>query len=102
MKRILIVEDDRALGDGLCLALRSPETELVLCRTLSAARSALGEGEADLLVLDVNLPDGNGLDFLRKFRAGSGYVPVILLTANDMETDIVAGLESGEIGRAHV
>ena len=95
MKRILIVEDDRALGDGLCLALRSPETELVLCRTLSAARSALGEGEADLLVLDVNLPDGNGLDFLRKFRAGSGYVPVILLTANDMETDIVAGLESG-------
>jgi DNA-binding response OmpR family regulator len=95
VKRILIVEDDRALGDGLCLALRSPETELVLCRTLSAARSALKEGEADLLVLDVNLPDGNGLDFLRKFRAGSGYVPVILLTANDMETDIVAGLESG-------
>ena len=46
-------------------------------------------------MLDVNLPDGNGLDFLRKFRAGSGYVPVILLTANDMETDIVAGLESG-------
>ena len=95
MKRILIVEDDRTLGDGLCLALRSPEVELVLCRTLSAARAALEAGGFDLLVLDVNLPDGSGLDFLRKFRAGSGYVPVILLTANDMETDIVAGLESG-------
>ena len=63
MKRILIVEDDRALGDGLCLALKGPEAELSLCRTLSAARSALGAGSFDLLVLDVNLPAGNGLDF---------------------------------------
>ena len=55
MKRILIVEDDRTLGDGLCLALRSPEVELVLCRTLSAARAALEAGGFDLLVLDVNL-----------------------------------------------
>ena len=95
MKSILIVEDDRTLGDGLCLALRSPEAEPSLCRTLSAARSALGEGEFDLLVLDVNLPDGNGVDFLREYRAGGGRLPVILLTANDMEMDIVAGLESG-------
>ena len=95
MKRILIVEDDRALGDGLCLALRDPALELALCRTLSAAREALEAGGFDLLILDVNLPDGNGLDFLRRLRAGANPVPVILLTANDMETDIVAGLESG-------
>ena len=44
MKRILIVEDDRALGDGLCLALKDPALELTLCRTLSAARSALEAG----------------------------------------------------------
>ncbi len=93
MKSILIAEDDRALGDGLCLALKDPALELTLCRTLSAARSALEAGGFDLLILDVNLPDGNGLDFLR--RAGANPVPVILLTANDMETDIVAGLESG-------
>ena len=95
MKRILIVEDDRSLGDGLCLALRDPALELALCRTLSAAREALEAGGFDLLILDVNLPDGNGLDFLRRLRAGANPVPVILLTANDMETDIVAGLESG-------
>lgn len=95
MKRILIVEDDRALGDGLCLALKDPALELTLCRTLSAARSALGAERFDLLVLDVNLPDGNGLDLLRRLRAGGDPIPVILLTANDMETDIVAGLESG-------
>ena len=95
MKSILIAEDDRALGDGLCLALKDPALELTLCRTLSAARSALEAGGFDLLILDVNLPDGNGLDFLRRLRAGANPVPVILLTANDMETDIVAGLESG-------
>lgn len=94
MKAVLIVEDDRALGDGLCLALKDPALEPVLCRTLSAARQALAERAFDLLILDVNLPDGNGLDFLREVRQGSA-VPVILLTANDMEADIVAGLGSG-------
>ena len=46
------------------------------------------------MILDINLPDGNGLDFLKQLRKTSA-IPVILLTANDMETDIVAGLESG-------
>ena len=95
MKTILIVEDDRALGDGLCLALKSPETVPFLCRTLSAARESLAEKTFGLLLLDVNLPDGNGLDFLRELRESSCSMPVILLTANDMETDIVVGLESG-------
>ena len=95
MKSVLIVEDDRALGDGLCLALKDPALEVTLCRTLAAARAALEPGAFDLLVLDVNLPDGNGLSFLRQLRGASNPVPVILLTANDMETDIVAGLESG-------
>ncbi len=95
MKSILIVEDDRALGDGLCRALKSPEAEPVLCRTLAAARAALAETCFDLLVLDINLPDGNGLDFLRELRSAPDSVPVVLLTANDLETDIVAGLESG-------
>lgn len=94
MKSVLIVEDDRALGDGLCLALKSPELDLTLCRTLSAARAALAAGDFGLVILDVNLPDGNGLDLLREIRRTSG-VSVILLTANDLETDIVAGLECG-------
>ena len=46
------------------------------------------------MILDVNLPDGSGFDFLGEIK-GKGAVPVILLTANDMETDIVAGLEAG-------
>ena len=95
MKSLLIAEDDKALGEGVCLALRSPELVMTLCRTLSAAWEVLEKGAFDLILLDVNLPDGSGLDFLRRLRQGGNAVPVILLTANDMETDIVAGLESG-------
>ena len=94
MKHILIVEDDIALGDGVRLALQHPELEAVLCRTLAQARAAM-EGQAfDLAILDVNLPDGSGLDLLREVRRTSA-VPIILLTANDLEMDIVSGLESG-------
>lgn len=94
MQHLLIVEDDNALGQGVRLALQGPEVEITLCRTLTEGRSALAEKPFDLLILDINLPDGSGLDFLREVRQ-SGAVPVILLTANDMETDIVVGLESG-------
>lgn len=94
MKRILIVEDDAALGEGVRLALQHPELEAVLCRTLAEARTALDAQPLDLAILDVNLPDGSGLELLRQLRRSSP-LPVILLTANDLETDIVTGLESG-------
>lgn len=92
MKKILLLEDDTALGRGIQLALQGPEVQVTLVSTLAQAREALGKGRFDLLLLDVNLPDGNGLELLKKVR---GQVPVILLTANDLETDIVTGLESG-------
>ena len=92
MKQILILEDDTALGRGIQLALQGPETQMTLVNTLAQAREVLGKGRFDLLLLDVNLPDGSGLELLRQVR---GQVPVILLTANDLETDIVTGLESG-------
>lgn len=92
MKQILLLEDDTALGRGIQLALQGPEDQMTLVNTLTQAREALGKGRFDLLLLDVNLPDGSGLELLRQVR---GQVPVILLTANDLETDIVTGLESG-------
>ncbi|WP_298019009.1 response regulator transcription factor [uncultured Dysosmobacter sp.] len=94
MQQLLILEDDNALGQGIRLALQSPQAEIALCRTLAEGRRLLAEKPFDLLILDVNLPDGSGLDLLREVRQSSA-VPVILLTANDMETDIVVGLESG-------
>lgn len=92
MKKLLLLEDDTALGRGIQLALQGPEVQVTLVSTLAQARETLGKGRFDLLLLDVNLPDGSGLELLREVR---GQVPVILLTANDMETDIVTGLESG-------
>lgn len=94
MERLLIVEDDLALGEGVRLALQSPERPVTLCRTLAEGRNVLGQEEFSLLILDVNLPDGSGMDLLRQVRESS-RVPVILLTANGLETDIVTGLESG-------
>ena len=94
MKDLLIVEDDRALGEGIRLALQAPELRLQLCHTLAEAGALAARQPFDLLILDINLPDGNGLDFLRALRQEHA-VPVILLTANDLETDIVAGLELG-------
>lgn len=94
MPQLLIIEDDDALGQGIRLALQEPQTEITLCRTLADGRNALDSALFDLLILDINLPDGSGLDFLRELRRTSA-MPVILLTANDMETDIVVGLESG-------
>ena len=94
MQKILLLEDDTALGNGIRLALQSPSVKLTLCRTLAQARSALAQSSFDLLILDINLPDGSGLELLEQVRKTSD-VPVILLTANDMEMDVVTGLESG-------
>ena len=94
MKKILLLEDDLALGKGICLALMGEDVQVDLCRTLCEARDK-SDSDYALLILDINLPDGNGLDYLRELRSNGCSIPVILLTANDMETDVVVGLESG-------
>lgn len=94
MQKILIVEDDEKLNDGIRLALRDEMRAFFQCRTLGEAQNVLEEEEIALVLLDVSLPDGNGIDFVKKIRRQS-RVPVILITVNDMELDIVTGLEAG-------
>ena len=89
-----MLEDDTTLGRGIQLALQDPDVTIALTGTLSQAREMLAQKKFDLLILDVNLPDGSALDLLREVRQGEA-VPVILLTANDLEMDVVTGLESG-------
>lgn len=95
MERILIVEDDSGLNRGLKRALEQPEREILSCYSLRAAGEILAKGTVSLVLLDVNLPDGNGVDFLREVKTASPELPVILLTANDTDLDIVDGLEQG-------
>lgn len=94
MPRILIIEDDAALSIGILLALRQDDLIFAQAFTLAAAKKLLNTESFDLLILDVNLPDGNGTDFLKDLRKSS-CVPVIMVTINDLETDIVTGLELG-------
>lgn len=95
MKQILIVEDDRDLSRGLCMALNTRECQMVPCFDLHSAREQLALHVTDLVLLDINLPDGNGLQLLREIKESGSQTPVILLTANDTEMDVVMGLEHG-------
>ena len=94
MMRILVVEDEKLLCDGIAEDLELEKYTVERCYDGAEAYDLLLSESFDLLILDINLPDGNGLDLLRALRRES-EVPVILLTANDLETDIVAGLELG-------
>ncbi|WP_312105413.1 response regulator [Pygmaiobacter massiliensis] len=86
MNRILLVEDDIALSNGIVMALRDEQTELVQCASLQQARECFVAHCVQLVILDVNLPDGNGLTLLKEIRETSS-TPIIVLTANDTETD---------------
>ena len=95
MEQILIIEDDTGLNQGLCRALKSENRQVVSCLNLKTAREQLACGSVSLVLLDINLPDGSGLDFLQELKAAAPVRPVILLTANDTDMDIVDGLERG-------
>jgi len=94
MDKILIVEDDTALSNGIVLALKDDKYTFFQASTIAGAKGQMENQAFELVILDMNLPDGNGLALLAEIREGT-LVPVIILTANDMETDIVTGLELG-------
>lgn len=95
MDKIIIVEDDKGLNQGLCMALREEGRQIISCMDLKSAREQLASNDAALVLLDINLPDGNGFDLLRLIRETMPALPVILLTANDTDMDVVNGLEQG-------
>ena len=93
-KLILILEDDTDLAEGIELSLQSEELKFTICKTIAEAREKLEHNPFDLLIFDINLPDGSGLEFCREVKHKM-QIPIALLTAKDMELDIVKGLESG-------
>ncbi|WP_044913368.1 response regulator transcription factor [Butyrivibrio sp. WCE2006] len=95
MEQILIVEDDITLNQGLCKALKENDRQIVSCECISEAKEQLSLGTVSFVLLDINLPDGSGLDLLKEIKGKTPNVPVILLTANDTDKDIVTGLEQG-------
>ena len=92
--RILLVEDDVSLHRGIQFTLQQEGFDVRSAYNLEEARRQLRDGEFQLLLLDVNLPDGNGFDFCAEIRRTSD-TPLIFLTASDQEFDIVRGLDIG-------
>lgn len=95
MARILLVEDDPVLGRGLHLTLKAAGHDVIWETKLAGARAREASGKLDLIVLDVNLPDGSGLDLCREIRDRGSRLPIVMLTARTDEDSVVAGIESG-------
>lgn len=93
--RILIVEDDPVLRDGLKVGLSLGGFAADAVETCAEADAALSANDFDALVLDLMLPDGSGLDILKALRGRQDRIPVLLLTARDGVADRIAGLDCG-------
>jgi two-component system OmpR family response regulator len=93
--RILLVEDDETLADGLSHSLAEAGFDLALARTGAQADAALLTQDYDLVILDLGLPDTDGREVLRRLRARKSPVPVLILTARDSLEERVSGLELG-------
>lgn len=90
--KILLIEDDLSLINGLSFALKKQGYEVDVARTCAEADTIWADGTYDLVILDVSLPDGLGFDICKKIRETS-KVPILFLTAADEETDIIMGLD---------
>lgn len=94
MNQVLLIEDDPAITDLLRLALIEAGVELQSASDLATARTRLAEIEYDAILLDLNLPDGSGIDLCREIRSSS-TIPILILTARRDEIDRILGLELG-------
>ncbi|MDO4170038.1 MAG: response regulator transcription factor [Lachnospiraceae bacterium] len=94
MKRILVIEDDWNLNQGICYALQKEKYALCSAHSIKEAKEIYQKEDIDLILLDVNLPDGEGFSFC-KWVKKQKEVPVLFLTARDLEEDALKGYELG-------
>lgn len=92
--KILIIEDDTFLAEGLRLNLELSGFLADVGHNIEQAEQKLVADRIDLMLLDVNLPDGDGVAFAKKIR-GEKDIPIIFLTARDMDEDMIAGFQAG-------
>ncbi len=93
--RLLLVEDDAMIGEGLRKGLRQDGFSVDWVNDGAAADAALDSGTYDLMLLDLGLPRKPGLDVLRRLRQKGNAIPVLILTARDAVAERVAGLDAG-------
>lgn len=93
--KVLVVEDDLTLSAGICFEMDCNGYLTVAAYNCKKAEQLMQNDHFDLAILDVNLPDGNGFDLCRTIKAAHPKLPVIFLTANDLEQDILTGFDLG-------
>lgn len=92
--KILIIEDDQGLNRGISFALLQEGYETILAENKETGWKLFRSKQPDAVLLDLNLPDGDGIELCRLIRSES-EVPVLMITARDLELDEIMGLESG-------
>jgi two-component system response regulator MprA len=93
--RVLVVDDDDAVRRALAHALTRDGYETAVAADGAAALESLAAGRHDAVVLDILMPEPNGLEVCRRLRAGGDRTPILMLTARDLVADRVAGLDAG-------
>ncbi|MEI7209405.1 response regulator transcription factor [Pectobacterium carotovorum] len=95
MPRVALIEDNSRLAEMICLALSDAGIQTDCFYKLSHAQYGVTQATYEVLIIDRSLPDGDGLSFLRDFRATGKMTPCLILTARDALHDRIDGLESG-------
>ena len=94
METILVIEDDEGLNRGICFSLNKEGYRVLVAKNISQGFQHFQSNLIDLILLDLNLPDGDGLTLCKEIRKTSS-LPIIILTARDLETDEIIGFEVG-------
>ncbi len=94
MKKILVIEDDEMLNAGMCFNIQKEGYEPISVFDFTSAQPYIKNQEIDLILLDVNLPDGNGFDFAKKISEYN-QKPLIFLTAHELDEEVIKGFELG-------
>ncbi|MFL6290814.1 MAG: response regulator, partial [Thermoanaerobaculia bacterium] len=93
--RLLLVEDERRLAERLARGLREEGLAVDSAATCTAGYERTADNEYDLVLLDLGLPDGSGIELLRRWRREGLDTPVLILTARDLVDEKVEGLDAG-------
>lgn len=94
MYNILVIEDDEMLNAGICFNIQNNNWQTVSSYNIKDAKNIIKESKVDLILLDVNLPDGNGFEFSKIIKEKFN-IPFVFLTAHNLDDEVLKGLELG-------
>ena len=95
--RLLIVDDESSIRDMLAIFFHKRGFEVVTASSFTEGTAGAARSNPDLILSDIKMPDGNGLDLLRKVKADSPKTPVIMITAHTSTSDAIEAMKAGAV-----